>query len=169
MPVLTTYADTTNNAIRRLSFANNTQGVGGFQVKLGGQFRELNSSVGEVLPTGFTSWEKKYGNHPYGGGIGFFTQTEAKNIFKSTNIDIYATMGWANTGGSPWSSISTGSDISSGFTKKTLLITEGAGLPCKRNLMFGNNTQQNYLVSYDPANKNVRFNVNPKLYTDFNL
>ena len=46
---------------------------------------------------------------------------------------------------------------------------EGSGLPCKRNLMFGNNTQQNYLVSYDPANKNVRFNVNPKLYTDFNL
>jgi hypothetical protein len=171
LPVLTTYADTTNNAIRRLSFANNTQGVGGFQVKLGGQFRELNSSVGEVLPTGFTSWEKKYGNHPYGGGIGFFTQTEAKNIFKSTNIDIYATMGWANTGGLSWGGAfpTNGSDISSGFTKKTLLITEGAGLPCKRNLMFGNNTQQNYLVSYDPANKNVRFNVNPKLYTDFNL
>ena len=170
LPVLTTYANTTNNAIKRLSFANNTQGVGGLQVKLGGQFRELNLSAGETLPNGsFANWEKNYGNHPYGGGIGFFKQREAGNIFKFTNIGIQATMGWANTGGSPWSSISTGSQISSGFTKKPLLITEGAGLPCKRNLMFGNNTQQNYLVSYDPANKNVRFNVNPKLYTDFNL
>ena len=125
--------------------------------------------AGEALPTGFTSWQKNYGNHPYGGGIGFFKQTEAGNIFKSTNIGIYATMGWAST--TVWTSSfpSTGNQISGNFTKKPLLITEGAGLPCKRNLMFGNNTQQNYLVSYDPANKNVRFNVNPKLYTDFNL
>ena len=78
-------------------------------------------------------------------------------------------MGWTST--SAWTSSfpSNGNQISTSFTKKPLLITEGAGLPCKRNLMFGNNTQQNYLVSYDPANKNVRFNVNPKLYTEFNL
>ena len=176
LPVLTTYANTTNNAIKRLSFANNTQGVGGLQVKLGGQFKP--SSLSLTLPSGGTvnnfplpwgPWQKSYGNHPYGGGIGFFKQTEAGNIFQPTNISIYATMGWQNTSGSAWSSISTGSQISGKFTKKPLLITEGAGLPCKRNLMFGNNTQQNYLVSYDPANKNVRFNVNPKLYTEFNL
>ena len=105
LPVLTTYANTTNNAIKRLSFANNTQGVGGLQVKLGGQFRELNLLAGEALPSGFLSWEKNYGNHPYGGGIGFFKQTEAGNIFESTNIGIYATMGWQNTSGSAWSSI----------------------------------------------------------------
>ncbi len=172
LPVLTTYANTTNNAIKRLSFANNTQGVGGLQVKLGGQFK-----TGTLPPSGSSDWTKieNYGNHPYGGGIGFFKQTEAGNIFQPTNISIYATMGWQNTSGSAWSSgggsnfPSSGSQISNNFTKKPLLITEGAGLPCKRNLMFGNNTQQNYLVSYDPANKNVRFNVNPKLYTDFNL
>lgn len=184
LPVLTTYANTTNNALKRLSFANNTQGVGGFQVKLGGQFKPSSPpscvtncitlpSGGSVndFPFPWAAWQKSYGNHPYGGGIGFFRQTEAKHIFKPTNIGIYATMGWQNTSGSAWSSIFpiNGSDISGNFTKKPLLITEGAGLPCKRNLMFGNNTEQNYLVSYDPTNKNVRFNINPKLYTDFNL
>lgn len=178
LPVLTTYANTTNNALKRLSFANNTQGVGGLQVKLGGQFKPSSPSLplpssGSVndVPFPWAAWQKSYGNHPYGGGIGFFKQREAVNIFQPTNIGIQATMGWANTGGSPWGGAFpiTGSDISGNFTKKPLLITEGAGLPCKRNLMFGNNTEQNYLVSYDPTNKNVRFNINPKLYTDFNL
>ena len=29
-----------------------------------------------------------------------------------------------------------------------------------KNILYGNNTQQNYMVSYNPNNKNVRFNVN---------
>jgi hypothetical protein len=172
LPVLTTYANTTDNAIKRLSFANNTQGVGGLQVKLGGQFKKgtlPSSGTVNDSPLPWAQWQKSYGNHPYGGGIGFFKQTEAGNIFQSTNIPIYATMGWAKTGATAWSSITTGSAISNNFTKKPLLITEGAGLPCRRNLMFGNNTEQNYLVSYDPANEKVRFNIDPKLYTDFNL
>ena len=173
LPVLTTYANTTNNAIKKLSFANNTQGVGGLQVKIGGQFKTgtLPPSSGSSVDL-WAPWQKSYGNHPYGGGIGFFKQTDAGYIFTKNNIPINATMGWAST--TAWTTNGTnfpssGSQISSNFTKKPLLITEGAGLPCKRNLMFGNNTQQNYLVSYDPANKNVRFNVNPKLYTEFNL
>lgn len=169
LPVLTTYANTTDNAIKRLSFANNSQGVGGLKVKIGGQFK-----TGTLPSSGFTNWEKNYGNHPYGGGIGFFKQAEAQTIFSDENIPIQATMGWKGSlawtsGGGGGNFPSNGSDISTNFTKQPLLITEGAGLPCKRNLMFGNNTQQNYLVSYDPANKNVRFNVNPKLYTEFNL
>ena len=170
LPVLTTYANTTDNAIKKLSFANNSQGVGGLQFRIGGQFKTGTlPSPGGSSSTLWAPWQKSYGNHPYGGGIGFFKQANAKDIFTATNIPIYATMGWANKSGTAWAGINTGNDISTNFTKQPLLITEGAGLPCKRNLMFGNNTQQNYLVSYDPANKNVRFNVNPKLYTEFNL
>jgi len=169
LPVLTTYANTTDNAIKRLSFANNSQGVGGLKVKIGGQFKTGTLPSSGSIINQWAPWQKSYGNHPYGGGIGFFKQGDAQTIFTQNNINIQATMGWTST--SAWTSSfpSNGNQISTSFTKKPLLITEGAGLPCKRNLMFGNNTQQNYLVSYDPANKNVRFNVNPKLYTEFNL
>lgn len=48
-------------------------------------------------------------------------------------------------------------------------VIQAGGEPCKKNLMFGNNTEQNYLVSFDPSSKGVRFNIDPKLYTDFNV
>jgi hypothetical protein len=99
--------------------------------------------------------------------LGFFTQEKSEQIFQQGGIDIIAMMGWSGK----WSNVQTTSSSSAIniFKKQPLTIMEGSGLPCKRNLMFGNNTEQNYLVSYDPANKNVRFNVNPKLYTDFNI
>ena len=99
--------------------------------------------------------------------MGFFTQENSAQIFKSGGIDICAMMGWSGT----WTTVQATLSPSAfkTFKKQPLTIMEGSGLPCKRNLMFGNNTEQNYLVSYDPANKNVRFNINPKLYTDFNL
>jgi len=48
-------------------------------------------------------------------------------------------------------------------------VIHAAGIICKKNLMFGNNTEQNYLVSYDPTSKGVRFNIDTRLYTDFKV
>ena len=61
-----------------------------------------------------------------------------------------------------------GSGILGGAVNNYTVIQAG-GEPCKKNLMFGNNTEQNYMVSFDPSSKGVRFNIDPKLYTDFNV
>jgi hypothetical protein len=56
-----------------------------------------------------------------------------------------------------------------GLIPSDYTVIQAGGEPCKKNLMFGNNTEQNYLVSYDPSSKGTRFNIDPKLYTDFNV
>ena len=45
-----------------------------------------------------------------------------------------------------------------------LIYTYGAGDPCNRNLQSGNNTQQNYLISYQPTTSKTKFNINPQIY-----
>jgi hypothetical protein len=40
----------------------------------------------------------------------------------------------------------------------------GSGDPCKRNLHYGNNTQQNYLTAYNPISNKTHFNINSKIY-----
>ena len=118
-------ANTTDNAIKKLSFANNSQGVGGLQFRIGGQFKTGTlPSPGGSSSTLWAPWQKSYGNHPYGGGIGFFKQANAKDIFTATNIPIYATMGWANKSGTVWSGINTGNDISTNFTNNITNSTQ---------------------------------------------
>ncbi len=46
-------------------------------------------------------------------------------------------------------------------------VQRSSGVCGTRNLAFGNNTQQNYLVSYDKKAGHVNFAVNQKLYTNF--
>ena len=150
-------------ALNILTIQQSSQGIGGIKVNTGGVFKECELPTGNSSP--WPNWQLDYGNHCYGGGLGFFTQSEGYNIFTPTGINVKSMMGYSGK----WSATITSTDITSNFHKKPLLIIEGAGLPCRRNLMFGNNTEQNYLVSYDPANEKVRFNIDPKLYTDFNL
>ena len=163
LPITTIFPkDVTDPALTILTSQQTSQGVGGIKVNIGGVFKECTLPISSSSP--WPAWQLHYGNHCYGGGLGFFPQSEGDKIFTPSGISVKSMMGYCGT----WNNTPTQTQIQS-FIKKPLLITEGAGLPCKRNLMFGNNTQQNYLVSYDPANEKVRFNIDPKLYTDFNL
>ena len=54
------------------------------------------------------------------------------------------------------------------WIKQPYLIIEGVG-SCGNNLLFGNNTRQNYMISYDPRAKNVRFNVNNRILRRYQL
>ena len=165
LPVETLFSTTRDPALKVNDFEFGESAAGGILLTTGGIFEKGQLPACTTLPNlgQYDNW----GKNPYGGGLGFFTQENSAHIFKSGGINISAMMGWSGT----WSTVratSSPSDFKT-FKKQPLTIMAGSGLPCKRNLMFGNNTEQNYLVSYDPANKNVRFNVNPKLYTDFNL
>jgi len=165
LPVETLLSTTGDPALTVNDFEFGENAAGGILLTTGGIFEKGQLPACTTLPNlgQYDNW----GKNPYGGGLGFFTQENSDHIFKPGGIDIIAMMGWSGE----WSTVQATSSSSAinRFKKQPLTIMEGSGLPCKRNLMFGNNTEQNYLVSYDPANKNVRFNVNPKLYTDFNL
>ena len=164
LPVETLFSTTGDPSLIINDFELGENAAGGTLITTGGIFE---SGPLPPCPPPYTFPCDNWGKNPYGGGLGFFTQDKSDKIFKPCGIDISAMMGWSGD----WSTVQATSSLSAfkTFKKQPLTIMEGSGLPCKRNLMFGNNTEQNYLVSYDPANKNVRFNVNPKLYTDFNL
>ena len=51
--------------------------------------------------------------------------------------------------------------------KKPYSVQLSSGSCGTRNLGFGNNTKQNYMVSYDNNGGNVNFAINQKLYTNF--
>ncbi len=163
LPVETLFSRAGDPSLIVNDFEFGENAAGGTLITIGGIFE---SGVLPLCPPS-TFPCHNWGKNPHGGGLGFFTQEKSEQIFQQGGIDIIAMMGWSGK----WSNVQTTSSSSAIniFKKQPLTIMEGSGLPCKRNLMFGNNTEQNYLVSYDPANKNVRFNVNPKLYTDFNL
>lgn len=166
LPVETLFSTTGDPSLIINDFELGENAAGGTLITTGGIFE--SGPLPPCPPTStFPVPCHNWGKNPYGGGLGFFTQDKSDQIFKPRGIDISAMMGWSGD----WSTVQATSSLSAfkTFKKQPLTIMEGSGLPCKRNLMFGNNTEQNYLVSYDPANKNVRFNVNPKLYTDFNL
>lgn len=103
-------------------------------------------------PNGENNWWTIYirplllvGSNPDINALGFFKKTTSPK-----NIIIQTVMGIVNT-------------------NKTPLITfYGAGDPCDRNLQSGNNTQQNYLVTYGVTSSKTRFNINPKIYTGTN-
>ena len=46
-------------------------------------------------------------------------------------------------------------------------VQQGSGQCGDRNLAFGNQSKQNYIVSYDKNGGSVNFAVNQKLYTNF--
>ena len=166
LPVETLFSTTRDPALKVNDFEFGESAAGGILLTTGGIFEKGQLPACTTLPSNLGQYDN-WGKNPYGGGLGFFTQENSAHIFKSGGINISAMMGWSGT----WSTVraTTSPSAFKTFKKQPLTIMAGSGLPCKRNLMFGNNTKQNYLVSYDPANKNVRFNVNPKLYTDFNL
>jgi len=62
-----------------------------------------------------------------------------------------------------------GLDLLKYFVKEPYSVQEAAGAPCVKNVAFGNNTKQNYIVSYDPRSKNVKFNINQKLYSELSI
>jgi hypothetical protein len=57
-----------------------------------------------------------------------------------------------------------GFKTTAGTTKTPLVTIYGAGDPCKRNLQSGNNSQQNYLITYGVTSNKTRFNINPNIY-----
>tara|TARA_Y100000389_G_scaffold51898_1_gene47651 strand:- start:8963 stop:10438 length:1476 start_codon:yes stop_codon:yes gene_type:complete len=170
LPVETLFSRAGDPSLIVNDFEFGENAAGGTLITIGGIF-ESGHLPPCPPPSTFPVPCHNWGKNPYGGGLGFFTQDKSDQIFKPGGIDISAMMGWSGD----WSTVVPASSplpsviSNNSFKKQPLTIMEGSGLPCKRNLMFGNNTEQNYLVSYDPANKNVRFNINPKLYTDFNL
>jgi hypothetical protein len=93
----------------------------------------------------------------YGGGLAFVNYEKfITALFKQT-MDIKSMMGWKGN----WSNAE---NPSGNFEKSPLFIENGAGDPCVRNLLRGNNSQQNYLVAYHPTKEKIKFNINPVLY-----
>lgn len=60
-----------------------------------------------------------------------------------------------------------GLDILKYLEAKPYSVQKAAGECGVRNLAFGNDTKQNYLVSYENKGGNVNFAINQKLYTKF--
>ena len=133
----------------RMSYNTNSQNLSGTRYTQGGIYE--TGSLSQYAPQNVD----KNAAPPYGGGIGFVKKEALINLFSTTNVAITAMMGWKGT----W----TGQDPS-GFSKTELIVIQGAGDPCKRDLSSGNNTQQNYLVSYTPVNSGIRFNIDPQIY-----
>jgi hypothetical protein len=99
-------------------------------------------------PNGESNWWTIYirplllvGNNPEITSFGFYTYSG------SVSLDII--MGFKTT---------------AGVTRTPLITSYGAGDPCKRNLQSGNNSQQNYLITYGVTSNKTRFNVNPNVY-----
>lgn len=105
-----------------------------------------------VGPNGESNWWTVYirpllllGDNPDITSFGFY------KYVNSVDLDII--MGFKTTAG----------------TNKTPLITTyGAGDPCKRNLQSGNNSQQNYLITYGVTSSKTRFNINSNIYKSTN-
>ena len=123
--------------------SDNTQGIGYVFKKCCG-----------TGPNGESNWWKIYirplflkGENPDISALGFFK----KNNTDINNITINSVMGLVGT------------------VKKPLITIYGAGDPCNRNLQSGNNTQQNYLVTYGVTTNKTRFNINPNIYNGTNL
>ena len=149
--------------------------VGGKQVEYGG--------VWEYGPTDpFVNLITNFGKNPGGGGIAIFDSIAVLRAISlgSAGTDGYppiATMGWrvrnpAPGGIFPWKLATEAAnafveDVGS-WIKEPYMIIAGVG-SCAKNLLFGNNTKQNYLVSYDPRSKNVRFNVNDKVLRKYSM
>jgi hypothetical protein len=133
----------------RMSYNTNSQNLSGTRYTQGGIYE-----TGSLSQYSSQNVDKNAAP-PYGGGIGFVKKEALINLFSSTNVSIIAMMGWRGA----W----TGQDPS-GFSKTELVVIQGAGDPCKRDLSSGNSTQQNYLVSYTPINSGIRFNIDPQIY-----
>ena len=123
-------------------YDSNTQGIGYVFKKCCG-----------VGPNGESNWWRIYirpllliGGNPDIKSLGFFQKTT--NV---TGITIQTVMGLV------------------GGVKKPLITIYGSGDPCNRNLQSGNNTQQNYLVTYNVASAKTRFNINPNIYNGTNI
>lgn len=159
--------------------------IGGKQIEYGGVW-EYGSTTIDNLITNF-------GKNPGGGGIAIFDSIAVLRAIALGDLsgllplraDGYppiATMGWrvrnppppAAAGIFPWKlkypevekAFVEGSEGS--WIKEPYMIIAGVG-SCAKNLLFGNNTKQNYLVSYDPRSKNVRFNVNDKVLRKYSM
>lgn len=135
----------------RMSYNTNSQNLSGTTYTQGGIYE--TGSLSSYFPTDVD----KNAAPPYGGGIGFFKKQELNKLFSTSNLNITAMMGWRGS----WTSAS---KDPSKFSKTELIVIQGAGDPCKRDLSSGNSTQQNYLVSYTPINSGVRFNIDPQIY-----
>lgn len=122
-------------------YDSNTQGIGYVFKKCCG-----------IGPNGEENWWKIYirpllliGGNPDITALGFFKKTTTV-----TNIPIETVMGLL------------------GGVKKPFITIYGSGDPCNRNLQSGNETQQNYLVTYGVASAKTRFNINPNIYNGTN-
>ena len=124
-------------------------------------------SLPNAFLTGMPFGNPQYrGTLPYGGGLGIIHAADIDSYLKDT-ITPKATMGW-NVSGVSTASPADRTTLSS-MKKEPYTVILASGRACTKNLLFGNNTEQNYMVSYNPKRNNVRFNIDEKLYTYYNV
>jgi len=107
-----------------------------------------------VGPNGESNWWRIYirpivliGENPNITSVGFFKKS---SVIPPTTVTIETVMGLL------------------GGVKKPFITIYGSGDPCNRNLQSGNNTQQNYLITYGVTSAKTRFNINPNIYKETN-
>jgi len=177
LPLTLNIPDISNAAAAIATILGKSGSVGGKKIQMGGIWETGNLSK-NILKS-----PELFGKNPGGGGLAFYNSLEVLQqaaVPPSTTLDSLppiATMGWQRrrpTVPAPWDIGIT--DISKAFAdhdsslwiKQPYLIIEGVG-SCANNLLFGNKTRQNYMISYDPRAKNVRFNVNDRILRRYQL
>ena len=177
LPLTFNIPDIINTSAALATILGKSGGVGGKKIQMGGIWK-----TGSLSPETLIN-KNLFGKNPGGGGLAFYNSLEvlkqaaAFNLPQASHSPLpIATMGWRRrTGGPPPWNISKSNTTKAfaeqpdGFwIKQPYIIIEGVG-SCANNLLFGNKTRQNYMISYDPRSKNVRFNVNSNILRRYQL
>ena len=150
LPVtLTTSGTNTEESYTYLNNLTSVNSLSGITIKQGGKYE-----TGSIPTAKYRNFREVFN---YGGGLAIISPVEMFKIF-SEKINIKNMMGWKGE----WSN---GNNPSGNFEKSPLIIQNGSGDPCHKNLSHGNNTQQNYLIAYDPIKQNIKFNIDPAIYS----
>ena len=179
LPLTLNIPDITNPTEAIATILGKSGSIGGKKIQMGGLWET------GLLSMGILGSHELIGKNPGGGGLAFYNSLEVLRQAaahpphaSSRSLPPIATMGWQRRPSAtvPWN-ISVSPDISNAFAndatrsfwiKQPYLIIEGVG-SCGNNLLFGNKTRQNYMISYDPRAKNVRFNVNDRILRRYQL
>ena len=178
-------SDTSGNTILALIGKMHNNYLSGSDFKKLGKLMEC---ISDKTFAGKNPGGHKSGTLDYGGGIAFVSQKQlskvlritlndiSKNSYKAfgTGIAPLSLMGWKNTSHYEWGNIYMSESLSGKAAKDSsdnglnilqhlervpYTVKLETGYPCVKNTSSGNNTQQNYMVSYDNNAGNVTLNV----------